>query len=73
MDVEFEVKLFVVLVIVVLVIGLPVMSMLGRTECESKWEGSGMATQFSLMGGCRVRMPDGRWLPENAVREVVGP
>lgn len=38
--------------------------------CSSKWEGSGMESKYALFAGCRVRMPDGRWLPAENLRDI---
>lgn len=37
--------------------------------CESRWERSGMESEFHLLAGCMVKK-DGRWLPAGALREV---
>lgn len=40
-----------------------------QTSCHSRWEGSGMPTTYSFMGGCKVQLPDGKWIPEDRYRE----
>lgn len=37
-------------------------------RCAARWEGSGVRTEYTLRGGCRVRATDGRWLPESSFR-----
>lgn len=37
--------------------------------CESRWERSGMESEFNMLAGCMVKK-DGRWLPAGALREV---
>lgn len=39
-------------------------------SCSSKWEDSGLMSKYSIFAGCRVQMPDGRWLPAERVREI---
>lgn len=41
-----------------------------RATCHGRWADSGMATSFGVLGGCRVQLPDGRWVPEDRVRET---
>ena len=38
--------------------------------CTSKWERSGLQTDFGLFSGCLVRTPSGRWMPEDSVRDI---
>ena len=40
--------------------------------CAQRWAGSGMESSWGLLSGCRVKMRDGRTLPEERVREFVG-
>ncbi len=35
-------------------------------ECVARWKDSGYAVDYSHLGGCRIRLSDGRWLPEAA-------
>lgn len=39
-------------------------------SCSYKWEDSGLASSYGIFSGCRVKMPDGRWLPAERVREI---
>jgi hypothetical protein len=40
-------------------------------SCKSKWERSGMAAvTWGPVQGCLVKLPDGRWLPEERIREI---
>jgi hypothetical protein len=43
---------------------------IGGYACHARWERSGMPTSWGLFQGCLVRMPDGRWLPERALRDI---
>ena len=38
--------------------------------CKSKWERSNMAVSWGPIQGCLVNLPDGRWLPEERIREI---
>ena len=40
-----------------------------KTSCYSRWEGSGMPTTYSFLGGCKIQLPDGKWIPEDRYRE----
>jgi hypothetical protein len=39
-------------------------------SCEAKWERSGLQSEFGIFQGCLVRLPDGRWLPSERLREL---
>ena len=39
-----------------------------RAECEAKWIESGAESKHSALGGCRVKLDNGRWVPSSAVR-----
>jgi hypothetical protein len=40
-------------------------------SCHSKWGRAGMAdVSWGPIQGCMVKMPDGRWLPEERIREI---
>ena len=42
-----------------------------NAACKSKWLRSGMAdVTWGPIQGCLVRLPDGRWLPEERIREI---
>lgn len=40
------------------------------TSCHAAWSRSGLATDYTIMGGCVVQMPDGRWIPSDRVRDI---
>lgn len=45
--------------------------MVDSASCHSKWDRAGMSgVQYGPIQGCMVHMPDGRWLPEERIREV---
>lgn len=39
-------------------------------SCSSKWARSGMASSWGPVQGCLVQLPDGRWMPDERVREI---
>jgi Flp pilus assembly pilin Flp len=39
-------------------------------QCRAQWEGSGLKSEWSLIGGCKVQRKDGTWMPSKAIREV---
>ena len=41
-----------------------------HAACSGKWEDSGLKTKWGPVKGCIVQWPDGRWLPEDVLREV---
>lgn len=41
-----------------------------KTSCESKWQESHMEARWEFFAGCRVRLPDGRWVPTENVRDI---
>lgn len=38
--------------------------------CDAKWETSGFKTTYGPIKGCLIRLPDGRWIPEENYREI---
>lgn len=60
-------EMFVVIVVAIFgVIALAFSSW----SCSSKWALSGMKTSFGPIQGCLVQTPNGRWMPEERIREV---
>lgn len=43
---------------------------LDSVSCQSKWELSGFRTQWGVLKGCVVQLPNGRWMPEDVIREI---
>jgi hypothetical protein len=41
-------------------------------RCEASWNDSGYEAKYEILSGCRVRMPDGRMLPEAVVIKLLG-
>ena len=39
-------------------------------KCERQWSRSGIESNWALWQGCVVKLPDGRWLPADRVREI---
>lgn len=39
-------------------------------SCAARWSESSMQTSWGPIQGCKVQLPDGRWLPEDRVREI---
>ena len=51
---------------VVIGIGL----VLSYFKCHRQWDQAGMSdVSYGILQGCMVKMPDGRWLPADRVRE----
>ena len=43
---------------------------LADVGCEARWKDSGMSSDYTLVGGCRVQRPDGTWVPASAIRDL---
>lgn len=57
--------------IIVTIVFLFVMAFFSAWSCHSKWGRSGMkAVSWGPVQGCMCQLPDGRWLPEERIREV---
>ena len=40
-------------------------------ECHAKWDRAGMSdVEWGIIQGCMVKLPDGRWLPAERLREM---
>lgn len=53
---------------------LAAVAVIAWASCGSRWEYSGLKTSWGPIKGCLVQMPDGRWLPDDRVREIdIGP
>ena len=62
---------FIVLLVAVCILILSVGIWLNSVSCHSKWNESGMsAVSYSPIKGCMVKLPDGRWLPADRMREI---
>lgn len=59
----------VAFVLFVAVVGVTIY-FLDKASCQSRWQGSGMDTNYSLLGGCRVQLPNGQWIPADNYRDI---
>ena len=41
-----------------------------RAQCYAKWEDGGRGVRWSLIGGCRVQMDNGTWIPSDRYRAI---
>jgi len=39
-------------------------------SCHSRWDESKLQASWGPVKGCLVKLPDGRWLPEDRLREI---
>jgi hypothetical protein len=62
----------VFIVSVLFIVGVVIVGfIIENATCKSKWERSGMAgVTWGPIQGCLVKLPDGRWLPEERIREI---
>jgi len=58
--------------IVLLVVVVPVVVLWFQyLGCHARWDRAGMSdVSWGPIQGCLVKMPDGRWLPSDRVREM---
>ena len=59
----------------VVIVGVFCLMMLGviwvaDAGCEARWKNSGMKSDFTLFGECRVQRADGTWVPASAIRDL---
>ena len=59
----------------VVIVGVFCLMMLGviwvaDAGCEARWKNSGMKSDFTLSGGCRVQRTDGTWVPASTIRDL---
>lgn len=59
-----------VLGLVALLIIFGVFFALAALSCKARWEGSGLQSSWGPVKGCLVRLPDGRWIPDDRVRDI---
>jgi hypothetical protein len=59
------------------VIGLLILAAIGIVwaaidswACHQRWLRSGLSTTWGLGQGCLVQTPNGRWIPDDRVRDV---
>ena len=51
-------------------IGLVIYAVIAAWSCSSRWAQSGVSTSWGPIQGCLVRMPSGRWVPDDRVRDI---
>jgi hypothetical protein len=56
------------LILIALILGA--VNKLTQYSCFAAWEDSGMPVKYSFMGGCKIQLPDGKWIPEDRYREI---
>lgn len=60
-----------VISLVLFLLAVPIWMIFSSIECHSKWGRAGMTdVAWGPMQGCLVKLPDGRWMPEDRIREV---
>ena len=67
-DADLLILAAVLIALVAAITGLVIVT--SYYSCHSKWDRAGMvAVEYGPLQGCLVKMPDGRWLPSDRVRE----
>ena len=65
-----EVLIGCVAIVVVFILMMTGASWLADVGCEARWKDSGMNSDYTLIGGCRVQRMDGTWVPASAIRDL---
>ncbi len=65
-------EVLIVSVTIVVVFSLFMLGVIWLADagCEARWKDSGMKSDFTLFGGCRVQRADGTWVPASAIRDL---
>ena len=56
--------------VIVITIGFGLVTCSENVQCHAAWKNSGYETSYGPFKGCQVHK-DGRWLPSDAVRDLV--
>lgn len=56
--------------VIILAISMALAAAVSAYQCTEKWSESGLESKWRVGAGCRVKMPDGRWIPAERVREI---
>ena len=57
--------------ILFIIIILCVVALIDSYSCRSRWSDTGvLEVSWGPFQGCKVKLPDGRWMPEDRIREV---
>lgn len=56
--------------LIVLVLALAFGHWFAWWSCEKRWAFSGLTSDYEVGQGCVVRTPDGRWIPDDRVRDT---
>lgn len=43
---------------------------MNKATCRNQWEGSGMKSEYGMVQGCIITLPDGRRIPAENYREI---
>ncbi len=61
----------VIFSLILIVITLSASSLFNYMSCHSRWKDSGVkGVSWGPIQGCKVKLDDGRWLPDDRVREI---
>ncbi len=60
-----ELVIYTVLLVIVLIVSV----VFSSWSCGSRWGKSGMQTSWGPIQGCLVQTPNGRWVPDDRVRD----
>jgi hypothetical protein len=65
-----ELILFVSVLIAIMVGALTLAIWGSSVKCKRQWEHSGMQSDYRVMQGCLIALPDGRKIPAKNYREL---
>lgn len=63
MDMELETYVGVAFIILISALALGVNFYIESSICEAKTSEMGFQSDWSVLGGCRIEITDGRWIP----------
>lgn len=44
--------------------------LMSNKQCIASWKDSGHGVQWSIMGGCRVQLKSGHYVPEDSLKAI---
>ena len=56
--------------LVLFLIGIILWVIFSSWSCGARWKHSGVNTSWGPIQGCLVKMPSGRWVPDDRVRDI---
>lgn len=67
-DKEF-IHFLVAIAIAIILVGSGI-TFLEKESCRANWSESGLKSKYNFIGGCRVEVEPGKWLPASSIRDT---